>query len=279
MKRSYFLPVLAFATALQAQELPKASPRAEVSQMVGLTKVSVDHGRPSANGRAIFGGLVPYGEVWRTGANECTTITFDGPVEFGKTQVAAGTYALFTVPSERTFRVILNTDTKQWGAYAYKSELDIASVEAAPEKCAMTEVFTIGFGAFAQDAARLDLMWAETRVSVWITAPSDERAKANIAEALAKPEADAGTYADCAEFYLTRHINDAQALEWARKSVGMKKMYWNNFTLALALNATGATKEAIATAEESAALAKAEGDTGAQQSYAAQSAKWKVEGK
>ncbi|MEO8068386.1 MAG: DUF2911 domain-containing protein [Flavobacteriales bacterium] len=279
MKRSYFLPALAFASALSAQELPKASPRAQVSQVVGLTKVTVDHGRPSANGRAIFGGLVPYGEVWRTGANECTTITFDGPVQFGKTQVAAGTYALFTVPSERTFRVILNSDAKQWGAYAYKSELDIASVEAAPEKCAATEVFTIGFGAFAQDAARLDLMWAETRVSVWITAPSDERAKANIAEALAKPDAGSGTYSESAEFYLTRHIDDAQALAWAHKSVEMKKMYWNNFTLALALHATGAVQEAIAAAEESAALAKAEGDTGAQQTYTAQSAAWRSAGK
>lgn len=277
MKKTLTLAALAITFGAVAQELPQPSPRGQVAQTIGLTKVAIDYGRPSTNGRTIFGGLLPYGEIWRTGANECTSITFDGPVRFGKTAVPAGKYALFTVPSERTFRILLNSDAGQWGAYNYKAELDVASVEASPEKCEMTEVFTITFGAFQQDAARLDLSWAETRVSVWITAPSDEQAKANIAAALAKPDASAGTYADCADFYLSRHIDDAQALVWARKSVELKKMYWNNFTLAHALHATGAVPEAIATAEQSAALAEAEGDKAAGKSYNQQAVAWRAE--
>ena len=276
MKYNLLLAASFCTIASTAQDLPQPSPRGQVAQVVGLTKVSVDYGRPSANGRTIFGGLLPYGDVWRTGANECTSITFDGPVQFGKIAVPAGKYALFIVPSERTFRVILNSDAAQWGAFNYKSELDVASVEAAPEKCEMAEVFTITFGAFQQDAARLDLIWANTRVSAWITAPSVDKAKTNIAEALAKPDAGAGTYAECAEFYLTRHIDHAQALVWAKKSVGMKKMYWNNFTLALAFYANDAVQEAIAAAQESAALAEAEGDKAAAMSYNKKVEDWRT---
>ena len=279
MKFPLLLPAFIIATGLCAQDLPAPSPRGTVSQVVGLTKVAIDYGRPSANGRAIFGGLVPFGDVWRTGANECTTISFNGPVQFGKVAVPAGKYALFMVPSERTFRVILNSNAEQWGAYEYKSELDVASVEVSPEKCETAEVFTISFGAFQEDAARLDMTWANTRVSVWITAPSIDQAKANIAQALAKPEATAGTFAECADFYLARHIDDAQALVWARKSVEMKKMYWNNFTLAHALHATGAVQEAVAAAEQSAALAETEGDKAAVEAYNKQAAAWRAEAK
>ncbi len=274
MKHIALLSTLVLSSSLLAQELPQTSPRGQVAQTVGLTKLSIDYGRPSMNGRKIFGGLVPFGEIWRTGANECTSITFDGPVQFGYTQVPAGTYALFVVPSEKSSTVILNKDAKQWGAYAYKAENDVAKEPANHEECGSTEVFTISFGAFKQDAARLDLSWEKTRISIWIAAPSDAQAKKNIAEALAKPDASAGAYSECAEFYLARGLDKAQALAWAKKSVEMKKMYWNNFTLANALHATGSTKEAIVVANESATLAEADGDKGAAEAYRKQAAAW-----
>ena len=108
------------------------------------------------------------------------------------------------------------------------------------------------------------------------TAPHNTSIVANIAEALAKPDASAGTYSDCAEFYLSRHIDHAQALAWARKSVEMKKMYWNNFTLALALHATDAAEDAIATAQESITLAEAEGDKAAVVTYTKQIETWRA---
>jgi Protein of unknown function (DUF2911) len=279
MKQIALLSTLLLSTSLIAQHLPQPSPRGQVSQTVGLTQVSVDYGRPSMNGRKIFGGLVPFGEVWRTGANECTAITFDGPVQFGANQVPAGTYALFVSPGEKSSTVILNKDAKQWGAYAYKAESDVAKETTNNEECGPTEVFTISFGAFKQDAARLDLSWDKTRISVWITAPSDAQAQKNIAEALAKPDAGAGTYSECADFYLSRGLDKAQALAWAKKSVEMKKMYWNNFTLANALHATGSTKEAVVVANESATLAEGEGDKGAAEAYRKQAAAWAVAAK
>ena len=274
MKKIALFTALLLSSALLAQDLPQPSPRGQAAQVVGLTKVSIDYGRPSMNGRAIFGGLVPFGEVWRTGANECTSITFDGPVQFGSAQVPAGTYALFVIPGQKTSTVILNKDAKQWGAYAYKAESDVAKEPTSNEECAPTEVFTIGFGAFKKDAARLDLSWEKTRISVWITAPSDAQAQKNIAEALAKPDASAGAYSECAEFYLARGLDKTQALAWAKKSVEMKKMYWNNFTLANALHATGSIKEAIAAANESVTLAEADGEKGAAEAYRKQAAAW-----
>ena len=126
MKRFTFL-MLALATAFSAsiaQQKP-ASPPATATGKIGAATVTIVYSQPSARGRKIMGGLVPYGEVWRTGANEATTIEFDKPVKIEGKDLAAGKYALFTIPGENEWTIIINKDVKQWGAFKYKQEDDI----------------------------------------------------------------------------------------------------------------------------------------------------------
>ena len=126
--------ILAATTPALAQlELPRVSPKATVSQTVGLTDVTITYCRPSVRGRTIWGGLVPYDEVWRTGANEATTITFTDDVTIDGNKLPAGTYGLFTVPGKDEWTVVFNKGAKQWGAYEYKQDQDALriKVEAA----------------------------------------------------------------------------------------------------------------------------------------------------
>ena len=141
-------------------EFPQASPSATVKERVGVTAVDIEYGRPSVKGRKIFGGLVPYGEVWRTGANSATKVTFGTEVNFGGTQVPAGSYALFTIPESGEWTVILNKADGQWGSYAYDAKNDIARVKVKP--VALTEsleTMTISLGDLRDDAAILNITW------------------------------------------------------------------------------------------------------------------------
>ncbi|HSM52087.1 MAG TPA: DUF2911 domain-containing protein, partial [Thermoanaerobaculia bacterium] len=129
------LVALGGASAALAQlELPRASPKATVMQQVGLTDVTIAYARPGVKGRTIWGDLVPYGQVWRTGANEATTITFSTDVKVAGTAVPAGTYGLFTLPGEKEWTVILNKAAKQWGAYEYKPEEDLLRIPVQPQE-------------------------------------------------------------------------------------------------------------------------------------------------
>jgi len=155
--------MLALATAFSAsiaQQKP-ASPPATATGKIGAANVKIVYSQPSARGRKIMGGLVPYGEVWRTGANECTTIEFDKPVKIEGKDLAAGKYALFTIPGENEWTVIINKDVKQWGAFKYKQEDDILRVPVKPSKTsAPVETFNIVVG-----KDDVQLKWENTAVA------------------------------------------------------------------------------------------------------------------
>ena len=116
--------------------IPTASPRQKVEQQFSMTKISVDYGRPGVKGRTVFGDLVPYGKIWRAGANSATKITFEQNVNFGGKEVKAGSYALFIIPSENQWKVYLNKDANQWGAYAYDEKLNIVEITLPVQKLA-----------------------------------------------------------------------------------------------------------------------------------------------
>jgi hypothetical protein len=162
MKRFTFL-ILALATAFSAsiaQQKP-ASPQATATGKIGAANVKIVYSQPSARGRQIMGGLVPYGEVWRTGANECTTIEFDKPVKIEGKDLAAGKYALFTLPGENEWTIIINKDVKQWGAFKYKQEDDVLRVPVKPAKTsAPVETFNITVG-----KDDIQLKWENTAVA------------------------------------------------------------------------------------------------------------------
>lgn len=244
------------AATIHAQDLPQPSPKGQVEQIVGLTKVEVDYSRPSAKGRVIFGDLVPYDKLWRTGANLNTTVEFSGPVKFGDVDVKAGKYSLFTVPGKDVWVVHLNSNTELWGEDDYKAEQNVATVKVKAQGADMTETLTIDIANVVNDAADLEIRWEKTRVLVPIHADATEQALANIREAMAKGDMKAGGYGGSARFCLDRNVMTKEALGWAQKSVEMDKKFWHMHTLARAQAANGMTKEAIATANESMSMAQ-----------------------
>jgi len=256
MKAIFFAAAAVCAVAVSAQELPQASPLGEVEQLVGLTKVEVEYSRPSAKGRVIFGDLVPYDKLWRTGANLNTTIEFSEPVKFGDVDVKPGKYSLFTVPGKETWVVHLNSNVELWGEDEFKAEQNVASVKVKPLTCEHTETLTIDLGNYQNDNADLEIRWEKTRVVIPIVTDATEKAIANIKEAMAKGDMKAGGYGGSARFCLDRNVMTKEALEWAEKCVSMDKKFWHMHTLARAQAANGMTKEAIATAEESMKMAQ-----------------------
>ncbi|MFT3883991.1 MAG: DUF2911 domain-containing protein [Flavobacteriales bacterium] len=261
IERALFpLAAALLSTAILAQDLPQPSPKGEVEQVIGLTKVEVGYSRPAVRGRAIFGGLLPYGKLWRTGANAATTVEFSGPVSINGSKLEAGKYSLFTIPEKGAWTVIFNKNTSA-SEGDYKESDDALRVKADPKESEFTESMTIGFDEVKDDMARMDIRWERTRVSVTISAPATEQALANIKEALAKPDAKFNAYNGAARFCVDRGLMPKEALAWAQKSVSMEEKYWNTHTLALVQAANGLKKEAIATAQKSMALAEKEGNT------------------
>ncbi len=150
---------------LSAQE-KRASPPATMEVKVGEATVTINYSQPSVKGRKIYGDLVPYGKVWRTGANEATTFSTDKDLMVNGKKLPAGTYALFTIPGEKEWTVIFNKVAKQWGAYKYDEKEDVLRITAKPVKTEMTEKMTFKAG----KNGMLYLDWAETRIPIAIKA-------------------------------------------------------------------------------------------------------------
>ena len=170
------LALLLLALPASAQERatdePRPSPNAVVGQTVGTTDVLVTYGRPSARGRSVFGELVPYGEVWRTGANEAATITVSGDVMVEGERLPAGTYSLFTVPGPDEWTVVFNRTAAQWGAFRYDGAEDALRVTVEPVEIPAQEQFLIAFEGASEDAAVMHLHWDTVGVPVRIAAPA-----------------------------------------------------------------------------------------------------------
>ncbi len=203
--------------ALPAQtptlEFPQASPASTLKQRFGLTDVEIEYSRPSARGRKIFGGLVPFGEVWRTGANNATKLTFSSDVKLEGANVPAGSYALFTIPGETEWTIILSKVTGTWGSYQYNQKDDLTRVKVRPTTLAESvETMSIDLADLRTDAATLTLSWEKTRVSIQL--------KNDIVNVL-KPKIEAAMAADgkkpyfqAAMFYYANDLDLKQALTW-----------------------------------------------------------------
>ena len=215
--------LLSGSLAVRAQEPPKItfpapSPAAVVRQRVGVTDVEVEYSRPSKNGREIFGGLVPFNEVWRTGANASTKVTFSDAVRLGGKDVPAGKYALYTIPTAGDWTVILYRDPSLWGAVNYKPADDLARVTVKPETPATpAETFTIGFDDVKEDGATMFLAWDKVRVPVPLAVDTNAKVMAAIAKATApgvEPAPTPQLLGSAANYYLTHGGDLSQALGW-----------------------------------------------------------------
>src|SRR5260370_24961120 len=157
-------------------EFPAASQRSVVKQRVGLTDVEVDYSRPNKNDREIFGGLVPYGKLWRTGANAVTKIKFSDAVTLGGKEIPAGEYALFAIPTADEWTIIISKDAKVQSTADYNQENDAARITAKPEPIPVTiETFTIELADVKGASATLNFLWDKTRVPVKLTTDDVQR--------------------------------------------------------------------------------------------------------
>ena len=168
MKKLLLTTFLALSVAAYSQfTLPAASPRQKVEQQFSMSKITVDYGRPGVKGRKIFGDLVPFGKVWRLGANSSTKITFEQSVNFGGKSVSAGTYGLFVIPTEKEWKVILNKDSQQWGAYTFDEKLNVVDVTVPIQKLAeKQEWFEIELNPVDDNAVNLVMKWDFAKVEL-----------------------------------------------------------------------------------------------------------------
>lgn len=156
----------------RANDEPRPSPNASVSQTVGTTEMTISYGRPGVKGRDVFGGLEPYGEVWRAGANEATVFSFSDDVTINGQPLAAGTYAFFVIPEEEgDWTLIFNSTAEQWGAYRYDESQDALRVPATPETGASQEWLSYSFDELAPNSARVVLHWSDTMVPFTVAVP------------------------------------------------------------------------------------------------------------
>jgi hypothetical protein len=245
------LGVLIFQLSQAQLRIPKQSPTAEVEQEVGLTEVEVNYSRPGVKGRKIFGDLVPFGELWRTGANSATTIEFEDSLFIQETTVAPGTYALFTIPGEKEWTVILNENHEQGGTGDYDSTLDVVRFKVVPEVLNDTvETFTIDFQNLTMNTADLILKWETTAIRIQLMAEVDRKVEAMIKEALAA-ELQWSTYYNSAKYYFNTGKDLDQALEWINECLKYKDdAYWIYNLKAEILLAKDMKKEAIDAAKK-----------------------------
>ncbi|HPE97742.1 MAG TPA: DUF2911 domain-containing protein [Chitinophagales bacterium] len=255
------LPLLIGATilagVLQAQQLPMPSPYAEIEQTIGLAEIEIEYSRPSMKGRTIFGDLVPYGEIWRTGANKCVQLEVSDPIMVNGNMLDSGKYSLFTIPGEKEWTIIINTNTELWGAGGYSQEQDVMRFNVPSSGMAETaESFTIDFSNITPNTADCNIYWERTRVSFPIEHDYREKAMANIKEALSKEDAPFGAWESAAEFYIDHDLDKKKALEMAKKSVELKEVFWNVYTLSRAFDYNGMRDEALQAARRSLELAE-----------------------
>jgi hypothetical protein len=248
---------VAFAKAQQIQ-MPQASPAATISQKIGLTDVIIEYSRPSTKGRKIFGELVPFGEVWRTGANAATIINFKNEVKVEGNLVPAGSYALYSIPGKTEWTIILSKNTKLWGAVGYDAKDDLVRFKVKPGKTGQKyETMEINFVDMTDTGATVALKWENTRVKFRVETEVDSIVMAEIKALVIDTEADnPGLLYQAANYYFTNNKDMDQAYDWITKSVSEDPKYWTMHLKAKIELALGKKKEAIDSATKSMEMAK-----------------------
>ncbi len=222
-----FLPQFVFAQL----RLPQPSPAAMVMQTIGLTEISLKYHAPGVKGRGIWGKLIPYNEVWRTGANEATLITFSDAVKVNGENVTAGTYSLFSFPQNNdSCLFILNKNTGLWGAEGYDAKEDVLRVPAKVKEAPFQETFQFSFSNVMPNAGTLSFAWERKEISVVIEVDTDAKVLALLQEDLnkAKPD-DWQAFAQATSYLISKNTQHELALEWINKSLTINDNFYNNW--------------------------------------------------
>jgi len=263
MKKILVALVTILGLSANAQiKMPAPSPTQTISQDFGLGKIEIVYSRPGLKGRAAFGNgslLAPTGIVWRTGANGATKVTFSDPVTIGNTVLAAGSYGLFTIPGEKEWTIIFNTNSKGWGSFDYKEAEDVVRLKVPSEKTSnSTETFTIGVDNITAESATISLKWANTLVNIPVKTDIKPTVRKQIDEATKGTNVKSSVYQSAANFYYEMDKDYNMALTFVDKAIASDaKAYWLFLLKAKIQKELGDKKGARLSAETCIKLAEA----------------------
>ena len=250
MKKIILLSAMFCYGFVSAQiKTPQPSPTATITQKVGVSNISVEYSRPGAKAREIFGQLVEYKKMWRTGANKATKITFEEDVIFGGQKVRKGSYSLFTIPDEKVWEILLNKETELWGTDDYDESKEIynQTIEIK-ESVDFVESLTIDFGSFEDFSAIMSIKWANTIVEIEIKSMAAKKIEKQYYELLTKG-LSANDYYNGAKFFANNTTKQDIALDWINIAIKKKpEAFWMVYHKARILKNLGEKKDAINTA-------------------------------
>lgn len=209
--------LVSFAMADAQVKMPQPSTAQTIKQDFGLGNIELSYSRPNAKGRKVMGDLVPFGKVWRTGANGATTLTFTDVVSIGGTEIKPGKYGLLSIPGAKEWTWVITKDVNVTSPAAYKPENDIVRVSAAPQKARQkTETFTLQFANISNTSCELHLSWENTVVALPIATEVDSKVMKSIDEAMGK---DNPPYFQAASYYFENGKDLGKAKEWVDKAI------------------------------------------------------------
>jgi tetratricopeptide (TPR) repeat protein len=252
-----FLNLIIFLTTSmmngQVLEIPRSSPSASISQTIGVCSVSIIYGRPSANGRKIIGGLVPFDKVWRAGANEATVIAFNYAIIIAGNKIPAGKYGLFMIPKKDKWIVILNSDWSQWGAYNYNKDNDVLRIEIIPQKVDYTEMCTYTFVKVTKSEGVLKMAWENLSIDLEISTDTHEQTIKEIN----KVSEDWYSFSAAAQYYFYQLNEKEKALQYIDIAIALNAPNPSPWMLKSQILASqGKYKQAVVFAEEAIEVSK-----------------------
>jgi hypothetical protein len=241
--------ILSLSIIGQQLKTPRPSPDATVIQFVGVTEVKIDYSSPGVKGRKVWGELVRFGEIWRTGANEATTITFSDAVKINGSELPAGTYGIHTIPNENEWEFIFSKDTKVDGSSTFDKDKEVLRFKAKLEEHHFMERMTFLFTDVTDNSVSVNLLWDKLKVSFKIETNTQELFLSKAREQLSwSPTFQA------AQYCLNTNTNLEEAYKWIEASCLISEVYWNTRVKAQIQNKLGMKNEAIATMEKAIAL-------------------------
>ena len=221
--RAFIFTILLFVGCLGFSQIntPRFSPASEIEQMVGLTEIEIEYSRPSMRGREVFGNLVPFGKVWRTGADNSTKISFDTDVIISGKTVHSGTYSIFSIPNKESWEIIFYSDVELWGVPRdWSDDKIVFSSTYKVNKINTVETFTISFNDLTNNDVNMNISWENTSVDIKIDVPTRSLVEKDISNVL-NDNPKASDYYAAAVFYRQENVNLTQALLWMNKAIEM----------------------------------------------------------
>jgi tetratricopeptide (TPR) repeat protein len=245
----------AFAQSVQLN-LPRDSQRASVSQRIGITDITVNYHRPLVKGRTIWGKVVPYGQVWRAGANENTTITFTDPVSVEGQPLAKGTYGLHLIPNQDQWTVIFSKTNTAWGSFTYKESEDALRVTVKPQAADFHEALAYDIDQPGEDSAIVTMRWEKIAVPFKVSVKVSDIVEASLHQQMrGLTQYTWDGWDDAATYLLAHKVNLDEALQYEDRSIGVEDRYDNNLTKSQILEAMGKKDEAKAAHDKALAMA------------------------